>query len=107
MEINGQQNTVSQTAVPVSSTDAQPVNQQETQAKESGLNTVSTVNISTEAQKLASENETTEKTAAISTKEEAEKSVSQFQQDAANDPSLTQAAQSNSLTSDQVSRLIG
>jgi len=107
MEINGQQNTVQQTTTPASSAQTQPVNEQETQAQETELNTESTVTLSPEAQKLSEDNTSTETTTTISTQEEAEDSVAQLQKDAANDPSLTQSAQSNSLTSDQVSRLIG
>jgi len=107
MEINGQQNTVQQTTAPASSVSTPPVNEQETQAQETELNTESTVNLSTEAQKLSEDDTSNETTTTLSTQEEAEESVAQFQQDAANDPSLTQSAQSSSLTSDQVSRLIG
>jgi len=107
MEINGQQNTVQQTTTPASSAQTQPVNEQETQAQETELSTESTVNLSPEAQKLSEDSTSNETTTIISTQEEAEESVTQFQQDAANDPSLTESAQSNTLTSDQVSRLIG
>ncbi len=107
MEINSQQNNIQQATTPANSAAAQPVTEQETQAKESQLNTTSTVNVSTAAKKLSAETETTSAATPITTKEQAEKSVTQFKKEAANDPSLVQSAQSNSLTSDQVSKLIG
>jgi len=107
MEINGQQNTVQQTTPASSVSTPPPINEQETQAQETELSTESTVNLSTKAQRLSEEDTSNETTTTISTQEEAEESVAQFQQDAANDPSLTQSAQSSSLTSDQVSQLIG
>lgn len=107
MEINGQQNNIQQSSTPVNTNTAQPVNQQETEAKENNLSTTSTVNLSTEAQKLSSKAEVSSSATPITTKEQAEDSVNQFKKDAANDPVVTQAAQSKSLTSDQVTRLIG
>lgn len=107
MEISTQLTNSQPAASSVNSSTAQPpVNEQQTQAKEAELNTVSTVNLSPAAQKLAAD-EPEGTTSSINSAEEAQESVAQFQQDAANDPSLTQAAQSNSLTSTEVQRLIG
>ncbi len=107
MEINVQQTNTQQSATPISSAATPPITEQQSQAKESGLNTASTVNLSTEAQKLSTEPKNTENAQPLTTRKQAEESVIQLQKDAANDPVQTQLAQSNSLTSDQVSRLIG
>lgn len=107
MEINSQRNNIQQSTTPANSAAAHPVTKQETQAKESKLSTTSTVNVSTEAKKLSAETETKSAVTPITTKEQAEESVTQFKKEAANDPSLVQSAHKNSLTSDQVSRLIG
>jgi len=107
MEIKGQQNNIQQSSTPVNINTVQPVNQQETEAKENNLNTTSTVNVSTEVQKQSSGGKAPRAATPITTKQQAENTVTQFKKDAANDPVATQNAQSNSLTSDQVSRLIG
>lgn len=107
MEINQQHHNIQQTTASSSSATAQVFSEQDTQANESNLNSVSTVNVSTEAQKLSTDTKASTASPAITNQEQAEESVSQFKKDAANDPVLAQAAQSHSLTSERVSRLIG
>jgi len=88
------------------STAQPPVNEQEELAQETDLNTESTVTLSSEAQNLSSSTET-DSESTVNTEAEAEAAVTQFQQDAANDPVSTEEAQSSNLTSEVVSRLIG
>jgi len=107
MEINTQQPFPQSTNTPISPVNQQPVNVQQEEAKETGLKTESTVTLSAEAQKPSSSTEAGNNKAQITTKQEAQASVAQFQRDASNQPSLTQQAQNNDLTSTQVQRLIG
>jgi len=104
MEINTQ-NVAPQTTSQVNTTPP-PVNEQEVQAKESDLNTDSTVNISTEAKNASSSTETPS-TTILGSAEEAKDAADQFAKDAANDPGLIQQAQSRSLTSNTVGQLLG
>lgn len=106
MEINSLQSGAQQPLSSTESTQQPPVNEQEELAQETDLSADSTVTLSTESQSLSSSTET-ETESQITSEEEAEESVAQFQEDAANDPVLTQEAQSNNLTSEVVSRLIG
>jgi len=104
MEINSVQTSTQQSASSTEATQQQPVNEQEERASETDLNTESTVTLSTEAQNLSSSTETE---SSINNEEEAQESVQQFQQDAANDPTVTQDAQSSNLTSKVVGELLG
>jgi len=106
MNINTQHVNTQQAASSVNPTTPQPVDNKEKQAQENELKTESTVNLSTEAQKLSTDTETSSKNN-LESKEDAEDSALQFKKDAANDPVLTQQVQSNSLTSNEVSRLLG
>jgi len=104
MEINTQ--TVAPPTTSQTASTPPPVNEQEVQAQETELNTDSTVNISTEAQKASSTTETPNETT-IENEGEAQDAADQFATDAANDPVLAQEAQSSSLTSNEVGRLLG
>lgn len=104
MDINTQTIVPQTTTQPTSS--PPPVNEQEVQAQEAELNTDSTVNISTEAQKASSTTETPTGTI-LGNEDEAQEAANQFATDAANDPVLTQEVQSSSLTSNEVGRLLG
>jgi len=106
MEISPLQSSAQQPLSPTESTTQPPVNKQEELAKETNLNTASTVTLSSEAKNLSSSTEESSEST-ITSQAEAEASVAQFQQNAANDPGPTQAAQSSNLTSEVVSRLIG
>jgi len=106
MNINTQHVNTQQAASSVNPATPQPVNNKEKQAQENELKTESTVNLSTEAQKLPADTESSPKKT-LNSKEDADDSVLQLKKDAANDPVLTQQVQSNSLTSNEVSRLLG
>jgi len=108
MEINTQTSSL-QSVASTESTLQQPVNEQEEVANETDLSTESTVTLSSEAQSLSSSAEASsaDNESTINTEEDAQAALQQFQQDAANDPTLTQEAQSSNLTSDVVSQLIG
>lgn len=108
MEIDTQQLSQVSTAQ-VNSTVQQPAdNELDNETEETALSTGSTSEISDGGQILASSTVTeTSDTAEVDNEADAQQSVEQFQQDAANDSSLTEQAQSNNITSDIVESLIG
>lgn len=81
--------------------------EQNTKGQDIIQNSDVTVNLSSEAVKLSS---ATEKSSTsqlqITNEKQAKKAVDEFKSSAANDPSLTQKVQNNSLTSNETSRLI-
>ena len=109
MEIDTQQLSTQLLNTQETSTTQQPVdNEQDNEIEETALNTDSTSEISDGGQVLASSTVTeTSDTAEINNEADAQQSVEQFQQDAANDSSLTEQAQSSTVTSEIVESLIG
>ena len=109
MEINTSDlsSTINATAIKATKTSTPPSTPATTENSNAstlqGTNT-DTVSFSAAAIALST---STDNESTINTEEDAQAAVQQFQQDAANDPTLTQEAQSTNLTSDVVSQLIG
>ena len=109
MEIDTQQVSTQLLNTQTSSSAQQRVdNELDKEIEETALSTDSTLDLSDAGQTLAAATVTeTNDTTEVDNEEDAQQSVEQFQQDAANDPSLTEQAQSNNVTSDAVQSLIG